>query len=85
MALVSGGIGFGVCHRMNAVADYKHQITELQENIKLLREDKAQAEVDNVKLEELAKKTKEAADALLDPNGECFSDADADKLRELWK
>ena len=72
-------------NKINAAEDYKQQVAQLQQNIQVLREDKAQAQLDNVKLEELAKRTKEAADALLDPNGECFSDADANKLRELWK
>ena len=85
IAVVSFGMGYATCHKVNSVADLKYQIAQLQQNAVIAREDAAQAEVDKLKLEELARKTKEAADALLDPNGECFSDADASKLRELWK
>jgi hypothetical protein len=85
IAIVAGGIGYATANKINNAADYRAMVAQLQQNIVILRNDKAQAELDKVKLSELALKTKEAADALLDPNGECFNSNDAEQLRSLWK
>ena len=79
------GIGYTTSQKLEAAKDAQFVAQQHEQNEKIIVNDSEQAKNDQAVINNLNQQIKELKDALPDPDSECFTADDVNKLQTIWK